>query len=295
MAMLPNDIKKFVQYAVPKISSVGTLGVYKKDKKKWLNLRFASFKKQNIKFKNYQLTDQEIGKIIKDVDLQYSISQSMQNISLEEAVRILSQGNDNIQSFYRRVGISGRLRKEPTVWYGPSTSSGHYEASKNRIYIDARKNKTNEQRMKTLEFEILNAANEEQLNKIKLGKGTALDKAWMHIKLEFQVSKAERDKLIRVNSVKSIDELVDKMGVTQYIPSVYKNTPPVYNKSTIKTVRVKMPELSVLRETDKRNVLFWYLVRNWSDDQIIEEYAYRPHTAGNSESTLEQEIKKYQS
>ena len=52
-------------------------------------------------------------------------------------------------------------------------------------------------------------------------------------------------------------------------------------------------ELAVLKDQDKRNALFFYQVRHWKDEQIIKEYAYRPHTPNSKESTLDQEIKKY--
>lgn len=294
MVLHTNDIKLFVQYVVPKISSIGTYNIYKRDKNKWLKERFESFKRHYKTYKNAQINDLDLKKVIVDVDLQYSISQGMQNVPLVEAVRILSEGKIDINVFYRNVGIT-RLRNEPTIWYGPSTSSGHYDANRNRIYIDIRKDRALKQRMKTLEFEIVNASHRDARKLLATGIGKAEAKAWKSIKLEYQVSKLERDKILRINKVNSIEELVEKMGITQYIPQMYKNTPPIYNASKIKTERIKMPELNVLRDKDKRTALFWFLVRKWKDDQIIQDYAYRPHTPGVSkESTLEQEIRKYQ-
>ena len=69
-----------------------------------------------------------------------------------------------------------------------------------------------------------------------------------------------------------------------------------YNKvSYKKDTRVEMPSRTVLKDQEQRTVLFWFRIRNWTDQQIINESAYRPHTPGGKESTLDQEIKKYSS
>lgn len=291
MPLQPQDIKSFIQDAVPRVSS-STFNQknYERDKKAWVANKFELYKKKprNSKYKSTVLTKSDIDRIITDIDLQCSISKSVQRVPLAEALKLLGWTR-GLDAFYTHVHIQ-KLVDPPTVWYGPSTSSGHYVPGTNRIYIDIRKNRSVPERLKTLEFEVVNASHRDARKRLETSNVPAVKKAWESIKLEYQVSKLELKKLLHAHNVSSPEKLVEAMGINKSsLPPT-----PIYNEAKIKTQRVKMPGVGQLSDKDKRTAIFWYLVRAWKDEEIIKEYAYRPHTPGGTESTLDQEIRKFQ-
>ncbi len=287
MPLQPQDIKSFIQDVVPRVfSSKFNQQNYERDKKAWVTGKFELYKKKvrNNKYKSTVLTPLDIARIITDIDLQCSISRGVQHFTLADALKLLGWTR-GLVAFYKHVGIVW-LAAPPTVSYGPSTSSGHYAPETNRIYIDIRKNRSVPERLKTLEFEVVNASHRSERNRLDKSSFPAEKKAWESVRLEYRTSKTELQKLLREHKVSSPEKLIEAMGIQKSsLPPT-----PVYNDATIKTQRVKVPDVSRLSDQDQRTAVFWYLVRNWTDEQIIKEYAYRPHTPSKAESTLDQEI-----
>jgi len=296
MKMTKEEQNHFVEWVFPKLfDSEFQYKKYKENKARWLLFRINRFRRlythySKVVLKTEDLKSEDYKAIIQEIDKYFKECEKLpKGKSLDTAVLGWGQGKTK-EDLYRKVMLT-QLPKEPMVFFGPSRSKGHYLTSKNRIYIDPFKNDKNPKKIATLEFELVNASKQTKYDAILKGTGTAREKAWKKVEVEFGTSKREIQKLLRQHHAKDYGELVTNMGIGKQILQNYK--PRAFDRSTIKKVRIPMPPKSTLADQDKRNALWWYQVGGWKDCQRVKEWAYRPHTPGKNEATIDQFEQEY--
>lgn len=283
--MTKDELKHFLEWTFPKlIISPGTIIFYQKNELNWLKTKVAAWQKLRPEFTDTIVKTDDYVVMQRKMDAFLTIYQLKKPVSLEQAAK--DWGPMSLKALYQKAGIPG-LSDPPMVYLGPSTSKGHYDPKKNRIWINPKKNKTNSEKMKTLYFEMGNAFQRKELEAINSSKGSPEEKAMMVIKREFKTSKRELSRIMGKHKAKAVEDLVVKIDIPKNIMNQFGK-----KRTFSKTKRVPMPKIGALKVPDKRTALYWFQINHWSENNQIMEYALSPHTVGGKESTLELEIKK---
>ena len=284
--MTNDEIKQFLEWAFPKweklTPTLRQKWFYGREQK-WLGIKISSWIDIMVfdDDKKPKVEKSDLTILEKKFQVFTRFYEAKNPMKLEEAVK--EWGSGSLNDFYGKAKIA-KLDKPPKVILGPSTSKGHYDPKKNIIWINPRKNHTKKEMMDTLNFEVCNASQREEM--LKAAKGDPVKGAWISVKNEYLVSKGEFIKSKANASVKTVQDLVDKLGIS---PKILKDF--CKKRKFNVTKRVPMPTIGQLSKQKMRNAVFWFQVDGWSKENQIKEFALGRHTPGSSETSLNQEIR----
>ncbi len=163
--------------------------------------------------------------------------------------------------------------KKPGIVYGPTVTTGFYDATKHTITLNPEKLVNATEMLDTLTFECQNALQRPELRQALREGGHAT------AGVEYNSDRQYLTAIMQVNKAQNIDELVVKLA----IPSEFL-VEASYETSKISR-NVERPERSLLPQQDKRQAIWWWKTKNWSDEQRKEIWMLENHGEGVASST----------
>lgn len=164
--------------------------------------------------------------------------------------------------------------RRPKVVFGPTLTTGFFERITNTITLDPEKNSTADALLDTLLFEANNAVQRAALTEAQTAERFEANRGLAVAAVEYVTDKRYVEGLMAVHGVQTIDALVAALGIPQeYLVEADYETAKDSHK-------VDRPDRSALAEQDKRQALWWWKTRNWTDEQRKEVWIAENHGEG---------------
>lgn len=159
--------------------------------------------------------------------------------------------------------------KPPAVVFGRAVTTAFYDSAKHVITLDPWKLGSWSEHLDALTFECQNALQRKELRAALREEGGTATAA-----VEYESDKKYVDAIKGINKASTLDQLVKKLGIDK------RFLVPANHAACVKTGKVDRPDRSVMPEQDKRQALWWWKTKNWSDDQRKQIWMMENHGVG---------------
>ena len=167
-------------------------------------------------------------------------------------------------------------KSPPAIVFGPTLTTGFYDRILHVVTVDPVKNASADAKLDTLLFELQNA-----LQRSAFGEAARQeDRGAMTAQVEYGSDKRYVEALLRVYGAANVGELVTALAIdAKYL--VEADYDSCWAAGT-----VALPPRSEMPEQNKRQAVWWWKTRNWTEEQRKKMWVKENHGEGVASSEV---------